>query len=94
MMWILVPFTLAATFAILGRYVDDQIVRLVCRREGRLYSPLWYYEAYWQFRIAELSWFDEARRAGLFRERVAVRIGFLTCVVAFVIAVLSAHPSP
>jgi hypothetical protein len=66
-------------------FVDDRIIRDVCRREGRPYSISWLFSWYWQGRISKLSWFGQAKEAGYFGDRVvllAALIGLVIIVIA------------
>jgi hypothetical protein len=78
-----------ATALILGLlFVDDRIIRHICRREGRQYSILWLFSWYWHWRIFKLSWFSEAKETGYLGHRVTLFVAW-TCVVVFMIAIVA-----
>src|SRR5262245_61032981 len=62
-------------------FVDDRIIRHVCRREGRQYSIFWLYSWYWQGRISKLRWFGEAKEAGYFGDRLTLSIALIGLVI-------------
>jgi hypothetical protein len=56
------PISMALIFGLL--WVNDGIVRHICRREGKRYSIFWMFGSYWHFRSFSFNWFKEAKEAG------------------------------
>jgi hypothetical protein len=87
----IILFVVGGTLVLALVILDDLIIRDVCRREGKRYSLLWPYSPYWQLRIFNLAWFEEARKAGLHRLRIFIFLGFALCIL---IAAAAALASP
>jgi len=71
---VLWPLGIALTIAYW--FVGDRIVRHVCAREDKNYSPLWRLNPRWHFEMAELGWFSEAQAAGYGKALIAIYAGF------------------
>ena len=71
---ILWPLGIALTIAYW--FVGDRIVRHVCKREDKNYSPLWPLNPRWHFEMAELGWFTQAQAAGFGKALIAIYAGF------------------
>ena len=66
--------------------VNDRIIRHVCERESRTYSPFWMLRLYWLWRSTGVAWFGEARSAGylpIYATLLVLLIGLVAAVAYF-----------
>ena len=73
-------------------FVDDRIIRHVCRREGRQYSIFWLFSWYWHWRIFKQSWFREAAEAGYLSHRVTLIVAWFVVLFAIAAALIASAP--
>ena len=78
--WI-VALVLMAAMAI----VDDRILQHVCKREGRRYTPFWFFSSYWYWRVFSFGWFKEAKNVGL----LPAKASLFGLWVAFIVVCLT-----
>jgi hypothetical protein len=81
-------FALGTALVLVQVILDDAILRHVCHREGRSYSPLWLFSPYWQSRIFRWEWWQEARAAGLYPLRMAIFSAFVGYLAVTFLSVL------
>jgi hypothetical protein len=84
-------FGLGTAIIAVQLFIDNLIVRDVCRRENRKFSPLWLYNPYWQGRMFSLSWFEEARKTGLFVHRAAAFAAFIIYLLMTAVTVFGSR---
>jgi hypothetical protein len=81
-------FAFGTALVLVQVILDDAIIRHVCRREGRSYSLLWLFSPYWQSRIFQWEWWQEARASGLYRLRMGVVSAFVGSLAVTFLSVL------
>jgi hypothetical protein len=66
-------------------WVNDHIIRHVCRREGKHYSIFWIFDMHWRHRSFRLSWFKEAKEAGYIGSLMVLTALWIMIVLAAIV---------